>query len=165
MSEKHFEFGLAHVSKKNLALGYVAFIGIAALVLTTILFVHYSQPTTVIVEPNDPVLDEPSEEPKPEKTKKPKPSCYDKPNKKGCDMTEINESFIAAFDPKPKDFCRYPLNYIVLVDGGMQKKDWKLGEWAIQNCQLLGVGDNVGAIKSWMAIGGYIFGQKAQANV
>ena len=163
MSEKHFEFGLAHVSKKNIALGYVAFIGIVALVLTTILFVHYSQPTTVVVEPDEPVA-ESSEEPAPDKTKKPKPSCYDKPKKKGCDMTEINESFIAAFDPKPKDFCRYPLNYIVLVDGGMQQKDWKLGEWAIQNCQLLGVGDNVGAIKSWMAIGGYIFGQKAQVQ-
>ena len=160
---KHFEFELAHVSKKNLALGYVAFIGIVALILTTILFAKAGQPSTYTIE--EPPVAEANEQPKPEKTKKPKPSCYDKPNKKGCDMTEINKSFVAALDPKPKDFCRYPLNYIVLVDGGMQKKDWKLGEWAIQNCQLIGVGDNVGAIKSWMAIGGYIFGQKAQSNV
>lgn len=57
MSEKHFEYGLAHVSKKNMLLGYIAFIGIAALVLTTILFAHYSQPNTVVVSPNDPVVD------------------------------------------------------------------------------------------------------------
>ena len=141
-------------------LGYMGGLLAFALLLLFII-VRIDDAPAERLTPAQPVTeDEVVEEKEKKKKKKKKPSCYDKPDKSNCDISEVRDSFVKVLKPDPVNFCRYPLNYITLVNGGISKQQQRLGEWAMYNCPAIKEGQNVEQIKSWMAIGGYQFYSK-----
>ena len=151
----HWE-GLSEGNK--LAAAYFGFIIVLAIALFVALVTSKPEvKTKIVVEPDGEVVEVVEGEEPPPPVKKDKPSCLDKPKKKGCDMSDVKNSFFKALDAGPIDFCKNPNSYFNLVYGGIQKDQWKLGEWYLRNCPKLGYTDSVQTVKSQMAIGGYIF--------